>query len=72
MRRFFVNVAVVAVMLMFPVFMVTLAWGLLLLLEVVPRWVWIIQCLSVVAFSLGIASLIDTSRQHPNPQEPGQ
>ena len=64
MKKLLANLAVLTVALMFPVFMITLAWGLVLMLDHVPLWFWVVQCFSVVAVALGVALLFD-SRQPP-------
>jgi hypothetical protein len=46
-----------------PVFFFTYAWGMKLLLTVVPLWAWALICLCHVMAWLGVASLFDTQQE---------
>lgn len=59
MRRVLINAAVVVVLLSAPIFLGSLLWGFALLYEVVPLWVWAVQCASGMIIALGLAALLD-------------
>lgn len=52
-----------------PVCIGTIGWGLILIFEQVPGWIFLAQCLSFVFIALGIASQIDNQEQRQNHQE---
>jgi hypothetical protein len=63
-------VAIACVYASVPIFLGSVGWGFILILEHVPLWVWVVQCVSVVIAALGIASLIDSrSPQQFPPQD---
>lgn len=55
-----------------PVFLGTLAWAYILMFEIVPLWLWVVQVFSAIIVALGLATLLDTRHPLPSQQQDDQ
>lgn len=69
MRSFFINVAIVIVLLCAPVSVFFMGWGLLQVHEQMGMFVFLVACFSYFIAALGIASLIDKHQDQSSRQQ---